>query len=648
MRRLLLILTLFLLLPRTVRSAVVFDGQSNSQRIGEALWLLEDPQGKVDISNIHSQNIQAGFRKSENAVLTFQNDFDYWIRLDLDNRTNEPILLEFAQPIIEHMEFYYYDSAQSRWRKEEAGYTIPLSKKLYQHQFHVFRLKNNKGTYYIKFKSRAISIPVKLWKENVYGNKLAVQRISFGAFIGLMAFVILINIFFFFSLKRSEHLHYALLVFLYFLIGCNVEGYILYAFPNADLYYGISICAIMAFPVGMSYVLNFLEAKKYTPRLYRMGIIIFIYYCTLIIWHRFLTPLQLHYTTDVTGLSIVLIFSYISITAGRKGNKMGYYYFICYMIFFVIAVIDSINRFTGKPALIMDLTYISYAFLAEAFMFSFLLTMRFDLEKKTSDQKKREAEKMLLEKTLENEKLVREQNVVLEKKVAERTTELMLEKKKSDDLLLNILPAEVASELKAHGKYRARKFENVTVLFTDVKNFTQLTAASTPEDIISLLDIYFREFDRIIKKYNLEKIKTIGDAYMCAGGVPVVSETHAVDVVNAGLEIRDFADAFIRERKAAGLSYFEIRMGISSGSVMAGIIGTDKFVYDIWGDCVNTAARMEQNSEVGSVNISESTYQLVKDHFDIEPRGKIQAKNKGMIEMYFVKSIKNSPPENQH
>lgn len=641
MRFSLLISLIFCSWQVTVAQHIInFDGKSKSISIGEQLFLIEDPQSRLTIHQITSADYHNKFKKSENSILTFQNDHDYWLRFQLNNTTDQDVILEFAQPIIGMMEFYAYDSANSKWRQEASGYTVPLSKKLFNHQFQLFKLSNKKGVYFVKFKSRAISIPVKLWRQEVYGNKLAVQRISFGVFTGLMIFVILINLFFFFSLKRLAHLHYALLVFLYFLIGLNVEGYILYVIPNADLYYGISLCAIMAFPVGMSYVLIFLEAKKYTPKLYFLGIIMLIYYCTFVIWHKFLTPLQLHYTTDLTGLSIVLIFSYISIKTGRKGNKMGYYYFICYMIFFVIAVIDSINRFTGKPTLLLDLTYISYAFLAEAFMFSFLLTMRFDMEKKVSDLKKREAEMLLLEKTMENEKLVREQNAELERKVEERTHELSIEKKKSDDLLLNILPAEVAAELKANGRYTARKFEKVTVLFTDVKNFTKLTAASTPEEIINLLDIYFREFDRIIKKHNLEKIKTIGDAYMCAGGVPVVSETHAIDVVMAGLEIRDYVKNFVEERKAAGLSYFEIRMGISSGDVMAGIIGTEKFVYDIWGDCVNTAARMEQNSEVGSVNISESTYKLVKNHFEIDSRGKIEAKNKGFIEMYFVKSLK--------
>lgn len=210
------------------------------------------------------------------------------------------------------------------------------------------------------------------------------------------------------------------------------------------------------------------------------------------------------------------------------------------------------------------------------------------------------------------------------------------EKARSEELLLNILPHEVAEELKQKGSADARLIDEVTVLFTDFKGFTQLSEALSPQQLVADLNECFSTFDRICTKHGIEKIKTIGDAYMAAGGLPVPSATHAQDVVKAALEMRDFIEEGKRRKLEAGLPYFEIRIGIHTGPVVAGIVGIKKFQYDIWGDTVNTASRMESSGEVGKVNISETTYQLVKDRFTCEYRGEVEAKGKGKLGMYFV------------
>ncbi|MCW3123387.1 MAG: hypothetical protein JWQ38_2879 [Flavipsychrobacter sp.] len=207
------------------------------------------------------------------------------------------------------------------------------------------------------------------------------------------------------------------------------------------------------------------------------------------------------------------------------------------------------------------------------------------------------------------------------------------EKKRSDDLLLNILPQEVANELKEKGTAAARYFDNVTVLFTDFVNFTQAGEKMSPQQLIDELHTCFKAFDDIIDKYRIEKIKTIGDAYLAVSGLPVAQEMHAENVVKAAIEINVFMQ---RRHEQLGDKTFDIRIGIHSGSVVAGIVGVKKFAYDIWGDTVNTAARMEQNSEPGKINISQTTYELVKDKFTFTYRGQIQAKNKGGMSMYFV------------
>ena len=158
--------------------------------------------------------------------------------------------------------------------------------------------------------------------------------------------------------------------------------------------------------------------------------------------------------------------------------------------------------------------------------------------------------------------------------------------------------------------------------------------------LVEEINYCYSEFDRIVEKHGVEKIKTIGDSYMCAGGLPVSNTTNPFDVVAAGLEMVNFIEKNKQERILKGQPYFELRLGIHSGPVVAGIVGIKKFAYDIWGDTVNTASRMESSGEVGRVNISGSTYELVKDNFNCEYRGKIAAKHKGFIDMYFAEEKK--------
>jgi class 3 adenylate cyclase len=229
----------------------------------------------------------------------------------------------------------------------------------------------------------------------------------------------------------------------------------------------------------------------------------------------------------------------------------------------------------------------------------------------------------------------------MEEKVKQRTLELEkqkelaeVERKKSDDLLLNILPLEIAEELKETGRSEAKLYQNVTVLFSDFVNFTRISEHLSPKELVRELHLCFKAFDEITEKHGLEKIKTIGDAYLAVCGLPAVRENHAKAAIMAAIEMAEWV------KNPKNKCRFEIRIGLNSGSVVAGIVGMKKYVYDIWGDTVNTAARMEQTSEIGKINITGSTYELVKDSFECEYRGKVDAKNKGKIDMYFVMESK--------
>ncbi len=276
-----------------------------------------------------------------------------------------------------------------------------------------------------------------------------------------------------------------------------------------------------------------------------------------------------------------------------------------------------------------------WAYLIYFILFLGALRIFSKLRERHLNAQKEKLEKKVEDRTAEVEKQKEElvqKNIVIENEKNEADRQ----RQRSDSLLLNILPEEVAEELKHKGSAEAKQFNEVTVLFTDFKDFTQLSEKMTAKELVAEIHTCFMAFDNIIEKYGVEKIKTIGDSYMCAGGLPVANKTHAVDVVSAALDIQQFVNSRLAEKTASGKEHFQVRIGIHTGSVVAGIVGIKKFAYDIWGDTVNTASRMESNSEAGQVNISSATYELVKDKFKCNHRGKIQVKGKGELHMYFV------------
>jgi class 3 adenylate cyclase len=222
--------------------------------------------------------------------------------------------------------------------------------------------------------------------------------------------------------------------------------------------------------------------------------------------------------------------------------------------------------------------------------------------------------------------------------------EIVEEKQKSENLLLNILPESIAGELKKNGKTTPCRFDNATVMFTDFQGFTYFSEKHSPEELVKLVDHYFRAFDQIVKKHDIEKIKTIGDAYMCVSGIPVANKNHADNMIRAAFEFRDFVDNEATVKQKLNQPFLRMRIGIHSGALVAGVVGSRKFSYDVWGDTVNIAARMEQAGEPGSINISQSVYELIKNDFQCINRGEIEAKNKGRMKMYFVTGYKSDKP----
>lgn len=228
----------------------------------------------------------------------------------------------------------------------------------------------------------------------------------------------------------------------------------------------------------------------------------------------------------------------------------------------------------------------------------------------------------------------------LSKIIRQRTEDLLIEKEKTDTILRNILPEHTARELKEKGRATSMRFEMATILFSDIQGFTKIAEQMPPDTLIDELDRFFLEFDKIVEHHNIEKIKTIGDAYMCAGGIPEKNRTNPIEVVVAALEMQYRIRILQQDHGDDIANYWGLRIGIHTGPVIAGVVGSKKYSYDIWGDSVNIASRMESSGEVGKVNISETTYMLIQDFFDCEYRGKMPVKYKGEIDMYFVKGFK--------
>ena len=224
--------------------------------------------------------------------------------------------------------------------------------------------------------------------------------------------------------------------------------------------------------------------------------------------------------------------------------------------------------------------------------------------------------------------------------IEKQNIKIELERQKSEELLLNILPAETAEELKNKGKARTRQYRMVTVMFTDIKDFTKISENMKPVDLVKSLDTLFIKFDKIIEKHQIEKIKTMGDAYMAAGGVPLRDKENPINCVLAALEIQQYMKRLKEEALVNEEIFWELRIGIHTGDVIAGVIGSKRIAYDIWGNTVNIAQRMETSGEVGRVNVSETTFEYISPFFDCSSRGKIPTKNTGEISMFYVDRIK--------
>ncbi len=610
---------------------VLDDSALHPINISEYALVYEDPTGSKTLDDILDMAPES-FVKTKSKVPNFGvTASTIWVKLRILQKSTSAFKLSINYPRLDSVRLYYpnqytYASILHGWRTPDRE-ANPKSPGL------IFSLPpapiDSIQTYYLKAKSLIVILPLYIGKSQAILDEQHKNALYYLFYLGLVAMLFFYNFSIFITSREIQYLYYSSWVFfvtLYFLI---IKGYNRLIFPedfNMIFRYTNIISSLGGISI-LLFVVQTLRLKEYLPRIIKWYTLLCSMYILIIISCLF-QNFRLASNFSQLSLLLTVILGLISgIIMLRKGHSYSKYYVYGFVVTLITMSIYILIFQKLLPFNLFTSNAIVVGSGIEMILFSFGLGAKIH----TINQEKQEAQQIAFNALKEKEQLIYQQNISLESNVADRTRELSIEKQKSEDLLLNILPAEVANELKRDGVSKARNYNDVTVLFTDFVNFTGISEILTPKELIKELHICFKGIDEVIERNSLEKIKTIGDAYLAVCGLPKSCAIHAVMAVQAAKEVV----TFIENRKQNG-GLFDIRIGIHSGPVIAGIVGTKKFAYDIWGDTVNTAARMEQHSEAGKINISGATWELVKHQFGSIHRGKIAAKNKGDIDMYYV------------
>jgi class 3 adenylate cyclase len=617
---------------------------------GESVSLGPHLQYYIDSGNSMEleQAKQQAFTSSKAEILNLANlPYNVWIRFTVVSDVGNDLYLEVDHALLNTLVLYEVGEGLSD-KIFEGGFTKPFRERPISSENFQFHLNTPKGqarTYYIKANSGfPMMVPITIATREAFTRQNQRHNLFWGIYIGVIIFAFLYNLFIYSSVRERNYLYYILYILGSSVFYLGLQGFSFkFLWPelpmlNTKLGALISITNIIITLFSM----RFLQISRQQKWIYNVGLATIVGYALIAILS--LTPAYPIGVGLAQMLSLVtcIYFIYAAIKRFRQGISSAKYYLIGWTIFLVLVMVYIFTINGAIPAGFFTTHSIFIGHMTEVLLLSYALADRINFLKRENEKKQLE----IIHQLEENEKLQLKVNRELEDKVRERTAEVVKQKNeaeaqraRSDELLLNILPAETAEELKSTGKAKAKHINEVTVLFTDIQNFTSITESYSPADLVAEINECFSAFDRIMEKYGVEKIKTIGDSYMAAGGLPVPNTSHAIDVVNAALAIQEFMELHRSKMESMKKSPFRIRIGIHTGPVVAGIVGIKKFAYDIWGDTVNLASRMESAGEVGKVNISEVTYHLVKDRFHCIHRGKHEAKNKGRMDMYFVEKI---------
>lgn len=629
-----------LTLQNTFAQNVIFlKSKDQLQSIGKDVAIFRDSLSR-GIDEILSSGIQQKFAPYSQDTPNFGSTTDaFWLKMEFLKEEEGDFYLHIGSAFIDSIALYAVAEGQVK-EIQLTGDNLPFSSREVKVSNFLLPLNIDKGqsqTYYLKVTTlQPFFFPLRVGTLQTFMEDNHLLDLIQGIYFGFMILIILYNFFLYFSTKERIYLFYVAYVFSITWFMSTVYQYIFeFVWPN---YPSLNNYAVMSTALTILtatfFTRAFLDTKQRAPVLHKFSNV-FIILGGVIILGLF-TPYKIQ--SLILAQGTVFIMAVFFLITGIVTLKNGYlpakYYLLAwgFLIFgFIGAILETVNFLP----VVYYFNYMQLGSAIEVTLLSFALADRINLYKKEREIAQAEAVKAAEDKA----DFIQKQNLILEEKVKERTQELSHslavieeEKKKSDMLLLNILPFETAVELKETGKATPKYYNSVSVLFTDFAGFSKIAESLDASELVGELDDIFRGFDEIVKRHGLEKIKTIGDAYMAAGGISG-TEFHPINSVKAALEMQEFLN---KKFQAIMGEKWQMRCGIHTGPVTAGVVGKDKFAYDIWGSTVNLAARMESNSIPGKVNVSEATYQLVKDVFYCIPRGKIEAKNLGMVNMYFV------------
>lgn len=436
-----LVLTLLMCLPFSElwSQTIQWDGSESSLNIGERVGILEDPKGSFTIEDVSVGGQKDDFQPSGRVILSFGvTDAFQWIKFSIDNKSTDKLWLELAQPNITRAQFFYKDSLD-QWQLHEAGYEVPLQETFMAEHHQLFPLDDEGGTYYVRFKTVTSPVPVKIWSERALLKKATIQKIGIGIFTGILIFVILNSLMMGMSLGQNMYYFYAVNVALYFLDSAIVlDCYVLYFVDGIDLMYWYNLIPTVHMAYSVFYAVVFLDIKRYLPKYYKPTIAISLLLLGFAIAQHFL-PLLLVIKINM-GLALFnqAINIFLGFKAKSKGNKIGSYFGFAYIIYFSLIVLQIVYIEFGTPPYLLDLSHSTIATLLEVLILAYALSKYIEWEREAAEAAKLEARQQLLEKTLENEKMVKERNDFLEQKVMERTAVVESQKKELEDYIFQL------------------------------------------------------------------------------------------------------------------------------------------------------------------------------------------------------------------
>ena len=419
-----LLLLVLLLVPRLVGAQpVVWDGKAQSINMTRQVSILEDPKGQLTIDQVSSAAWSGQFRKPDKEILQLGfTQSVHWLRFSVQNTTTQQLFLELPQALLPTADLYVRDG-RGHWQVLRAGYWVNLYRKPIKNIYQIYPLLATTAPVYLRLLSYSQPFPVNLWEEQAFLLKANNQLLTYGIYVGIMLFVMINNLFLFFSLRRFTYLLYVVVVFFYILNAAIVmEGFILYPFPDLDLRFWFLLTPMVSTAFTAWFGVQFLELQQYRPRLYRIGIVaVLLCLAYSVLCVTFIPPMAAEAFNPVVSLMGMAFSIMAGIQAGRAGNRIGYPYALSYTIFFLLILIEAIYNQTGFPPHLTEVSHVTLSMLIEVLALAFMLSARFEWERKNTEQARADAQQELLEKTHENERILQAQNETLEREVNERT-----------------------------------------------------------------------------------------------------------------------------------------------------------------------------------------------------------------------------------